>query len=487
MSRITDPLSSAAGHTTESNLPGHVCPFCGLTREVTDHFDPASPCPRCTLPDTASTRNATRLRVGPWFVRQVRNPWAPGMRFETLLALIKRGQVTKDSIVRGPTTQQLWKRAADIKGLSREFGLCHSCGTEISTQATSCPQCNRLQEPPGNPDALLEVRDFAAAVAPTAPVAPKEQHRPATVADEPPAFEMASSPVVDPDDLMAVTEDQTALAREITSRPPVKQKTPPRARQEGVEDALLTPQELAAAFQLDFTPPSKPRAGKKRKATVLAILALGALAFFYFSPDAREKTGSWGGRTVESVKGFITSRTAPASAVPVMPKLPKTSPIEIEPADASDPVPAAVAEAMPKQLETPVAPKPEPDRVGLSRPEPTRAEPQVAKETVKEDVATAPSPAVAPVMPPVPPPVEPAPVVPAPVVEAPKAVEPAKVVDTRPPYDQAKDLWRRAIDAEANQDFVEAVNCYEQIKKLPADVQPWGLEVRLDQARKLTK
>src|SRR3954469_22293418 len=81
------------------------------------------------------------------------------MKFETLLALIKRGQVTKDSIVRGPTTHQLWKRASEIKGLSREFGLCYGCGADIDKTANLCPQCNRLQEPPVNPDVLIETRE----------------------------------------------------------------------------------------------------------------------------------------------------------------------------------------------------------------------------------------------------------------------------------------------------------------------------------------
>jgi hypothetical protein len=53
------------------------------------------------------------------------------MKWDTLLSLIKRGQVTANSIVRGPTTHQLWRRAAHVKGLSREFGLCYSCGEQI--------------------------------------------------------------------------------------------------------------------------------------------------------------------------------------------------------------------------------------------------------------------------------------------------------------------------------------------------------------------
>jgi hypothetical protein len=55
------------------------------------------------------------------------------------------------------------------------------------------------------------------------------------------------------------------------------------------------------------------------------------------------------------------------------------------------------------------------------------------------------------------------------------------------PEEQARTLWRKAIDAEINQDYVEAVACYEKIKKLPADVHPRGLDVRLEQARKLVK
>src|SRR2546421_12258753 len=131
MTRATESAHLPAGSSDAISVDGHVCPFCGLTREITANFDPAPRCPRCTLADTAQTRSATKARIGPWHVRQVRNPWAPGMGFETLLALVKRGQVTKDSIVRGPTTHQLWKRAAEIKGLSREFGLCYSCGGEI--------------------------------------------------------------------------------------------------------------------------------------------------------------------------------------------------------------------------------------------------------------------------------------------------------------------------------------------------------------------
>ena len=63
---------------------------------------------------TEATRKATQARIGPWFIRQNRNPAAPGMKFDTLLTLIRRGQVTAYSVLRGPTTHQLWRFAAEV-------------------------------------------------------------------------------------------------------------------------------------------------------------------------------------------------------------------------------------------------------------------------------------------------------------------------------------------------------------------------------------
>ncbi len=129
-----------------------VCPFCGSVNETAE-----GPCPRCTMENTAAGRKATKARIGPWYVLQRRNPAAPGMRFETLLSFVRKGRIKPHSVVRGPTTHQLWRFASQVKGVSREFGLCYSCGGGISPQAQVCPQCNRLQEPPPAPDAFLEL------------------------------------------------------------------------------------------------------------------------------------------------------------------------------------------------------------------------------------------------------------------------------------------------------------------------------------------
>jgi hypothetical protein len=86
-------------------------------------------------------------------------------------------------------------------------------------------------------------------------------------------------------------------------------------------------------------------------------------------------------------------------------------------------------------------------------------------------------------------------------VERPKPAAPVPAATPPPPaprpkrtfatideaYDEEKRLWSKAIDAEANQDYVEAVRCYEEIKLLPSEVHPRALEVRLDLARRLMK
>jgi uncharacterized OB-fold protein len=146
------PASDAQGLLANLGIAGkQVCPFCGA---VTDK--PESACRRCTMENTPLTRQATRARIGPWYVMQSRNPSAPGMKFNTLLALIRRGQIAPRSVLRGPTTHQLWRFAIRVKGVSREFGHCYSCGGELQPTTAICPRCSKSQELPANPDALLE-------------------------------------------------------------------------------------------------------------------------------------------------------------------------------------------------------------------------------------------------------------------------------------------------------------------------------------------
>jgi hypothetical protein len=164
LGRLPEPRTATDGPTVSPAqqirraLRGkHVCPFCGTQRD-----SDVGPCMHCSLEDTPTTRSATRSKLGPWYVLQSRNPSAPGMNFATLMVLVQKGRVTARSVVRGPTTGQFWRHAAKIKGLSREFGLCWNCGGDVTKNARACASCKRLQEPPLNPDVLLESAELGA-------------------------------------------------------------------------------------------------------------------------------------------------------------------------------------------------------------------------------------------------------------------------------------------------------------------------------------
>src|SRR2546428_8555828 len=151
-------LDEGPGAGDRAPVPGagglqgrHVCPFCGSINDTLE-----GPCPRCTMENTADTRKATKSRIGPWYVLQSRNPAAPGMTHDTLLGFVRKGRVKARSIVRGPTTHQLWRFACQVRGLSREFGVCYSCGASVARETNVCPQCNRPQDPPAHPGAFLE-------------------------------------------------------------------------------------------------------------------------------------------------------------------------------------------------------------------------------------------------------------------------------------------------------------------------------------------
>lgn len=154
----TDVSSLLSGQRAELGLENRsVCPFCGTVAQAAT----IEVCGRCGMEVSPATRQSTRARVGTWSVLQSRNPSAPGMRFATLLSLIAKGHVTARSVVRGPTSFQLWRFAGQIKGLSRHFGACYACGGKLEKMAETCPHCSRSQLPPADPDVLLDSLDTA--------------------------------------------------------------------------------------------------------------------------------------------------------------------------------------------------------------------------------------------------------------------------------------------------------------------------------------
>ena len=80
--------------------------------------------------------------IGPWWVREEELTFRPGITYDNLAELALSGKITLQTIVRGPTTRQLWKVARRVKGLSHLLGRCHNCGEHVSPDDRTCDGCN---------------------------------------------------------------------------------------------------------------------------------------------------------------------------------------------------------------------------------------------------------------------------------------------------------------------------------------------------------
>ncbi|MBV8780296.1 MAG: hypothetical protein JO353_02760 [Phycisphaerae bacterium] len=428
----------------------HVCPFCGAQNAVPANGAAPGPCPRCTMEDTAATRQATKARIGPWHVLQTRNPAAPGMRYATLLALVGKGQVTARSIVRGPTTHQLWRWAGHVRGLSREFGICYSCGQPIDKAAAHCPHCDRSQEPQGNPDALLESRDSGRESA-------RQQNTPglSIVGDE-----------HAPHDPYAATSRSHAerLRTSGDFRPveiPADQRTALATRRRP-DGRILSSMELAAALQV--TPATLPGESNSRVRTalltigVLAVTAMGVIG--YTRPDLRRQANDWFHSSMQPVEKKFDNFT-------LQPKPPVQQPgADVDVATTGDQNPS-------KSTATVV--NPPPANVPPVMPEQTTAVPTLPVTPIPEK-ATAPQ---------------------TPAAPTPQAANNVASAQEHPSLQQEhlqlhstagapseiRALRSRALDAESREDWTTAVSLYEQIEQYPKELWPGDTNSRLSYAR----
>jgi hypothetical protein len=473
-----------------------VCPFCGAIAEKSD-----APCPRCKMENSALTRQATRARIGPWYVMQSKNPSAPGMKCNTLLALIRKGQVTPRSVIRGPTTFQLWRFAARVKGISREFGLCYSCGAELQRTSTFCPRCSRSQELPPNPDVLLENEPVQPAA--KTPVYREVNPRPATP-DISTATESMSRPGSEPEPLRAsrpqsqipsAAQTMAELA-ELPSPHNAPQELQSRPRQRP-QEGVLTPRELAAAFSLQYDPTmdvsavgrSRRGGGGKGFLTAAAILLAigGGVAVFWYNPSLRQRFMNW-----------VQDSTPTASNSPVQSQANKPAP-EHTP-DWMMSVPSDVPPITTPKKETPSNPpgmaslNPSPVNPTPSNPtpQPTQANSTQVNSTSANGTPANPAPLQTSLIPPAPaptqqqsPPVHP-PQIDAPITTStPQDPRIASAADTvlklrqsdAGDLDQfAMDLRNDGLDAEHRQDYFSAQYYYQQVESLSRDHWPQDID-----------
>jgi hypothetical protein len=112
-----------------------ICPYCGETQTAGER------CRGCGGLFEPLSRQATHNAMGPWFVRDSGKPFHPGCSYETLVRMIDRGQVDKNSIIRGPTTKQFWTVARRVPGVAHLLGYCHTCDAPVDPDDHGCHNC----------------------------------------------------------------------------------------------------------------------------------------------------------------------------------------------------------------------------------------------------------------------------------------------------------------------------------------------------------
>lgn len=79
--------------------------------------------------------------MGPWYIRDEASPFLPGCSLQTLRALIRRGKVTRDTVLRGPSTRQFWTFARNTPGIANLLGECHACHADAKPADSVCGSC----------------------------------------------------------------------------------------------------------------------------------------------------------------------------------------------------------------------------------------------------------------------------------------------------------------------------------------------------------
>ncbi len=111
------------------------CPLCGETQYE------QSVCKQCggkLDPDGLLLAEAS---FGPWYIRDEDNPFAPGMTYDLVVQKIEDKALHRFSLVRGPTTRQLWIVAKRVPGIAHLLGRCHKCDEHVDPVSIACSVC----------------------------------------------------------------------------------------------------------------------------------------------------------------------------------------------------------------------------------------------------------------------------------------------------------------------------------------------------------
>lgn len=158
----------AAGETPPTFEPDRtaegkaLCPYCGNAQEEADQ------CRSCSGLFEPLSRRATQIAMGPWFIRDKKQPFKPGCSYDVMVGLAKKARIKPNTVMRGPATKQLWSVARNVAGISHLVGYCHSCGEHVKEFDSACNTCgaafdldwdrNRFGLPYPTPAAAAEAR-----------------------------------------------------------------------------------------------------------------------------------------------------------------------------------------------------------------------------------------------------------------------------------------------------------------------------------------
>ncbi len=120
---------------------GALCPYCGgVSPDMTQ-------CEHCKGQFEPLSRQATQNAMGPWQIKDPKNPFLPGCSYERLRRAVVQGRVVRSTVVRGPTTRQFWSFACNAPGVAVLLGECHACHAEAKPDEYMCAKCGVLLSP----------------------------------------------------------------------------------------------------------------------------------------------------------------------------------------------------------------------------------------------------------------------------------------------------------------------------------------------------
>jgi hypothetical protein len=112
-----------------------LCPYCGRPTLL------GAKCEQCRGLLDPLSRQATQNSMGPWFLHDPQNPFRPGCSYDVIRDMVRRGRITAQTVLRGPTTRQYWMIAARAPSIANLLGKCHNCQEAVAGTEVTCHAC----------------------------------------------------------------------------------------------------------------------------------------------------------------------------------------------------------------------------------------------------------------------------------------------------------------------------------------------------------